>query len=126
MFQIIWDSISDDALKIVLAIISIIVSYYIIPSIKDDLIPFLKEKRIYSTVKKFVQAAEKLAESGVIQKIDKKKYVIDLLKENGITITPTLDAFIESAVEELDKVISITKDEILKDNSLCDENVSKQ
>ena len=125
MFETIWESISSDVLKIVLAIISVIVSYYIIPSIKDDLIPFLKEKRIYSTVKKFVQAAEKLAESGVIKKIDKKKYVVDLLEQNGITITPTLDAFIESAVEELDKVISITKDEILKEDSICDENVGE-
>ena len=125
MFETIWESISSDVLKIVLAIISVIVSYYIIPSIKDDLIPFLKEKRIYSTVKKFVQAAEKLAESVVIKKRDKKKYVVDLLEQNGITITPTLDAFIESAVEELDKVISITKDEILKEDSICDENVGE-
>ena len=118
MFETIWESISGDVLKIVLAIISVIVSYYIIPSIKDDLIPFLKEKRIYSTVKKFVQAAEKLADSGVIQKIDKKKYVVDLLEQNGIIITPTLDAFIESAVKELDTIIDVTKEEILKEETV--------
>ena len=118
MFETIWESISGDVLKIVLSIIYVIVSYYIIPSIKYDLIPFLKEKRIYSTVKKFVQAAEKLADSGVIQKIDKKKYVVDLLEQNGIIITPTLDAFIESAVKELDTIIDVTKEEILKEETV--------
>ena len=118
MFKTIWDSISNDAIKIVFAIISIIVSYYVIPFIKSEVIPFLKEKRIYSTVQKFVQAAEKLANSGTIQKVDKKKYVIDLLEQNGITVTPTLDAFIESAVIELDTIIDITKDEILNEDNI--------
>lgn len=115
MFEILINSISDNILEIVLTVISLIVSYYIIPTIKEDLIPFLKEQRIYSTIRKFVKAAEKLANSGAIEKIDKKEYVISLLEKNGIVVDDTLDAFIESAVEELDKVIAITKDEILKD-----------
>lgn len=116
--EIILDVILDDALRIVLAVISLIVSYCIIPSIKEDLVPWLKEQRIYSTVKKFVQAAEKLADAGAISKTDKKKYVVDLLEKNGITVDSTLDAFIESAVEELDKVIEVTKEEILKEENI--------
>ena len=35
-------------------------------------IPWLKEKRLYNIVKSFVQAVEKLSETGVIEKADKK------------------------------------------------------
>lgn len=117
-FENIFNTIYDDCLKIVLTVISLVVSYYVIPTIKNDLIPYLKEQRIYSTIKKFVKAAEKLAESGLIQKVDKKKYVIDLLKENGITITPTLEAFIESCCKEIDIIVNSTKNEILNDENV--------
>lgn len=124
MIETLINSISNNLLEIVITIISLVVSYYVVPAIKDDLIPLLKELRIYGTIKKFVQAAEKLAEAGTIEKVDKKKYVISLLKKNGIAVDDTLDSFIESAVEELDKVISVTKDEILKEESSID-NVSQ-
>lgn len=117
MAEMIIGAITENILNIIIAIISIVVSYYIIPCIKDDLVPWLKSKRIYNMVKTFVQAAEKLAESGVIEKTDKKQGVIKLLKEQGIEITDSVDAFIESAVKELDLVTSIVKEEILKEEN---------
>lgn len=68
-------------------------------------LPWLKEQRIYSTVKKFVCAADKLAQSGTISKESKKNYVIQLLKAKGIKVTPEVEAFIEAAVTELDLAI---------------------
>lgn len=113
--EIIIDVILEDSLKIVLSVISLVISYYVLPMIKTDLVPWLKEKRIYSTVKKFVQAAEKLAESGTIPKVDKPKYVIGLLEQNGIIVDDTIKAFIESCCKEIDIVVNTTKDEILKE-----------
>ncbi len=65
-------------------------------------IPWLKEQATYATVKKLVQAAEKLACAGTITKDTKKQYVITLLQRRGIKIDEQINALIESAVEELD------------------------
>ena len=91
-----------------------IIARYVIPYIKNDFMPWLKDKRIYGIVKSFVQAAEKLAESGVIEKIDKKAKVIELLTNKGIVVDATVDAFIESCVKELDMVTSVVREEITK------------
>lgn len=64
--------------------------------------PWLKQQRLYGTITKCVQAAEKMAEAGTLPKKEKKDFVIERLKENGITITSEIDVFIESAVKELD------------------------
>lgn len=109
--------ITDNLLDIVVSVLSIIVSYYLIPAIKNDLVPWLKEKHIYDMVYKFVQATEKLAETGVIEKKDKKAEVIRLLKEQGIEITDAVDAAIESAVKELDLITSTVKDEIVNNEN---------
>ena len=53
-------------------------------------------------MKKFVEAAEKQAEAGTIDKATKKRFVVELLESNGITVTPEINAFIEAAVKELD------------------------
>ena len=53
-------------------------------------------------MKKFVEAAEKQAEAGTIDKAAKKRFVVELLESNGITVTPEINAFIEAAVKELD------------------------
>lgn len=110
-----WNMISGDVLELVLTVISAVIAYYIIPAIKTDLVPWLKEKRLYGTVKKFVQAAEKLAEAGTIEKKDKSQYVIGLLEENGIAVDNTVRAFIESSCKEIDIVVGVAKDEILKE-----------
>lgn len=117
MDELIINALTTNVLEIILAVISIVVSYYIIPCIKDDLVPWLKENRIYNIVKKFVQAAEKLAESGVIEKCDKKQYVIDLLTGQGIEITAEIHSFIESCVKELDLITSTARDEIMKEET---------
>ena len=110
--------VTENVLEIIIAIISLIVSYYIIPCIKNDLVPWLKEKRLYSTVKKFVQAAEKLAESNVIIKVDKKAKVIELLEKQGVEVTEEIEAFIESATKELDLITNTIKEKIKKDEKI--------
>ena len=104
MTELILNAVTENVLDIVIAILSIVVSVYVIPLIKNELKPWLEEKRLYNIVQKFVQAAEKLAESGVIPKVDKKSKVLELLASKGITVTPEIEGFIESAVKELDLV----------------------
>lgn len=111
--EVFMDSILSNILEIVSTIISLVVAFYIIPCIKSDLVPWLKEKRLYSTVESFVRAAEKLAESGVIEKCDKKDKVIELLQNKGITVDATVEAFIESCVKELDIITSTIYEEIV-------------
>ena len=114
MGEMILNVITENVLDIVIAVISIVVSVYLLPLIKNELKPWLEEKRIYNLVKKFVEAAEKLAESGIIEKVDKKAKVIELLESKGITINAEIDAFIESAVKQLDIITSTAIEEIKK------------
>lgn len=112
MWEEILDLILPNILEIIATIISLVVAYYVIPYIKTDMIPWLKEKHLYNIVKKFVHAAEKMAESGFIEKADKKTKVIELLKNHGVTIDESVDAFIESCVKELDIIASSVREEI--------------
>lgn len=113
MIEMILNAILPNILEIIATIISLIIAYYVIPYIKGDLIPWLKEQRVYSIIKSFVQAVEKMAEAGVINKEDKKQKVIELLARKGIVINATIDAFIESCVKELDLVTSVICEEIV-------------
>lgn len=115
MWETIWNLILPNLLEIIWVIISLVISRYIIPYIKSDFIPWLKEKRLYGIVKNFVQAAEKMAESGVIEKADKKNKVVELLNKNGISVNETVDTFIESCVKELDMAVSVIYEEIKND-----------
>jgi len=92
-------------IKIAGAGIVLMVSTIIAPWFKKDLIPWLKEKRLYEIVRSFVLAAEKMAESGAIEKEKKKRFVIDCLTGKGIDVTDEILALIECAVEELDLAI---------------------
>jgi hypothetical protein len=114
MFETIINAIMPNILEIVLTILSLVVAKYVIPYIKNDFIPWLKEKHIYSVVNKFVKAVEKLAETGAINKVDKKKKVIELLEGKGIAVDATVEAFIESCVKELDAVTSVVCEEIIE------------
>ena len=114
--EILFNSIASNVFEIIATIITLLVSYYVVPFIKNDAIPWLKEKRIYEIIKQLVQAAEKMAESGVIAKVDKKDTVIKLLTEKGIDVTDEISALIESAVKELDIIIDTTVAEIKKEN----------
>lgn len=113
MLETIWNSILPNLLEIVATIISLVVARYVIPCIKNDLIPWLKERRLHNIVKNFVQAAEKLAESGAITKESKKQKVVELLEDKGIVVNATIDAFIESCVKELDIVTTVVYEEIV-------------
>lgn len=109
--EVVFGGIVDNLFEIAIACISLVVSYYIIPCIENDLVPWLKEKRLYEITKRFVNAAEKMASSGLIDKKCKKDTVIKLLQSNGIVVDDTLNAFIESACKELDLIT----------NTLCEE-----
>lgn len=112
MLEVIYDAVLPNILEIIGTIISLVFAYCVIPYIKNDLIPWLKEQRVYGIIRNFVQAVEKMAEAGIIEKADKKQKVIELLARNGIVVNATIDAFIESCVKELDMVTSVVLEEI--------------
>ena len=114
MLEAIWNSILPNLLEIIMTIISLVVVRYIIPCIKNDLVPWFKEKHLYNIIKNFVQAAEKLAESGAISKVDKKAKVIELLENKGIVVDKNIEALIESCVKELDIVTSVVYETIVE------------
>lgn len=91
----------NNLLEIVFAVLGASFTALVIPWLKDTGLPWLKEKRLYSIVKKFVEAAEKQAEAGTIDKATKKRFVVELLEANGYCY-PGDQRFIEAAVKELD------------------------
>lgn len=108
-----YNEIANGVLQIVCAVIGILLTAIVVPWLKQNAIPWLKEKQLYGIVSKFVHAAEKLAETGVIDRESKRDYVVSLLKNKGYDITPETEAFIESAVKELDMAAKLGIDEIL-------------
>ena len=116
------NAILPNILEIIITIISLVVARYLIPYIKTDFIPWLKEKRILNLAKNFVQAAEKMAEAGMIDKEEKKEKVIELLRSKGIVIDDVTDAFIESLVKELDIVTSVVYEGIVEAEIETEEN----
>ena len=97
-----YPMITECVVNVIRAVIAIVFGVLIIPWIKNSAIPWLKEKQLYNTICKFVRAAEKLADGGIIDKKAKLDYVIGLLAHSGIRMTPEVRALIESAVGELD------------------------
>jgi len=90
----------DIMVKVIIPILGAIITYLIVPFIKQKT---TKEQRedIYFWVRVAVQAAEQMADAGLIN-IPKKEYVINFLTKQGINITiQDLDAMIEAAVYEL-------------------------
>ena len=83
----------SNVLEIVVAGVFLLLTTYVTPwfknvvgpFIKNTVIPWLEEKRLYGTVKKFVEAAEKMAEN---EKFDKKAWVIRQLEDKNVKITP--------------------------------------
>lgn len=86
-----WEFLIDLAVKLLFALVTGLVTAYVVP--------WLKEKRLYDTVSKMVRAAEKWSQT---HEIDKKAWVIQQLTASGVTVSPTVEALIESAVQELD------------------------
>lgn len=93
----------DILVKIVFLVLSGVVTIYVVP--------WLKEKGLYDTVKRMVQGAEKWSENN---NIDKKEWVIAKLEARGIEVNEYVEALIESACEELDlawaKAVDATKE----------------
>lgn len=102
-------------IELMAVLIGLVFSAVILPFVRDTVIPWLREKRVLNLVSKFVQAAEKLGETGVIDKDTKKSYVLALLKSKGVTVTPAIDAFVESAVLDLDKAFADGFEEIVEE-----------
>lgn len=88
--------------RVVLTILAVVLTSILIPWLRHECIPWLKERRLYTLVSMFVQAAEKFYEYSENAGEDKKQYVIDALRDKGYEITDEVEAYIESAVEELD------------------------
>ncbi len=78
-------------------------------------LPWLKKIGLYKLVQIGVMAAEKLAESGAIPKVDKNAKAKEILGMLGIKESPMIDAMIEAAVKELDNQGNKVKNELKKD-----------
>lgn len=90
-----WELIIELVVKLAFALFGGIITIYVVP--------WLKEKNLYNTVKKMVQAAEKWNST---HPIDKKAWVVEQLTAKGVTVNPYVEALIESAVQELDTAIT--------------------
>lgn len=90
-------------IKALFLLLTGVLTYYV----KTKIIPWLEDRQLYATVKRYVQAAEKLSSTGKLSSSGaKKNYVITLLESKGIECGPEIHALIESAVEELDQAAS--------------------
>lgn len=118
-----FTEIASAALKLILALISVAIGSLVTPWIRNTAIPWLKEKRLYSAVQKFVLAAEKLGETGAIDRQAKKNYVVNLLIKKGYTVDDEVEAFIESAVKEMDMFVEAGITEINKEFEIGGENI---
>lgn len=116
------NELSSAVLKVLVALISVLVSAVIVPWLKGTVVPYLKEKRLYSLCVKFVQAAEKLYESGIIPNGEAKKaYVERMLANAGVEITPEISALIESAVKDLDLAMGKIGDVFEEESETADD-----
>ena len=97
-----YAQIALSVFRVVLTIMLVVLTSVLIPWIRKEGIPWLKERRLYALVSKFVQAAEKMYEYSDGAAYEKKQYVINALRKKGYEITAEVEAYIESAVEELD------------------------
>ena len=97
-----WAQIALIIFRLVLAVLTAVSGCIIIPWLRREGIPWLKEHRLYGLVSKFVFAAEKTYQNAENAGEDKYKYVIECLTNKGIEITNEVRDYIESAVEELD------------------------
>lgn len=104
MTDTIIEVLTQNLLETVMAVIAIVVAYYVIPAIKNDLIPWLQEKRIYDEVQKLVAGVEKMYEVGILKDVDKKELVVTQLEAKGIEVTDEVEILIEASVKNLDLI----------------------
>jgi len=112
-------TVQIDLTQICVALISLagaILTGFLIPLVKSKLTASQQEKlRMWISVG--VAAAEQLSKTGVIQKSERKKYVVEILNKNGFTVDfdqldASFDAMIEAAVYDLPN--KITNSEVKK------------
>lgn len=112
--------------QVVALTISILVSYYVLPFIKNTMIPKLKEQRNYDVIQKLVLGVEQMAQSGAIQKVDRKDMVVKMLEGKGITVNDEINVLIESCVKQLDLMTSTAVSEITNNTVIEGNNDTKQ
>ena len=115
MEQELIDILLNNVLDIVVAVIALIVSKYAIPYIKNDFIPLLKEKRLYTTVRTLVEGVEQVADAGIIEKSVKKERVIALLQEQGLEVTESVETIIEACVKAMNDMKDAVVEEVTKE-----------
>ena len=100
-----WNTIINEALKLVCMIAISIVSVYVIPWIKAKEADLRAEAAttgrefVLDTIDKLVAGAEQIADANNYDCDWKKNYVVELLeKKLGVEVNEELDAYIESAV----------------------------
>lgn len=95
------NEILNYALYLIMSVSVVIVTRYLVPYLKARLSAANQEELI-QLVENLVKAAEQLftAEKSGEQK---KAYVVDALAKDGVEITESVNAMIESAVYSLDK-----------------------
>lgn len=90
----------------VIAIIAAVATAFLVPWIKSKTTE-QQRKEIGAWVKIGVAAAEQLY-AGAGRGAEKKAYVLEFLKKNGLTIDmDTIDAMIEAAVQQLNSEIGL-------------------
>jgi hypothetical protein len=115
------ENVMYQILSLVFMILGLVLTYFVVPWLKSK---FSNEQllNLGKWAKIAVTAAEQMKATGLITE-DKKTYVVQFLKDKGITITDQeLDALIEAAVFEIDK----TKNLLLKDLDLQGEVLSTE
>lgn len=100
------NDITFNVLKIVVSVTFALVSYYLIPVLKEK-VKEAKYKDLLEAVRVAVEAAEqtfKMSGMGKVKKEDVLAYVTDYLNKKNMNITEEqLDKLIESAVFQLNK-----------------------
>lgn len=95
------NEIMNNVIYIIMSLAIVIITRYLVPYLKAKLTAANQEELI-QLIENLVQAAEQLftvEKSGE----QKKQYVVNALAKDGVEITESVNAMIESAVYSLDK-----------------------
>lgn len=95
------NEILNDAIYIIMALAVVIVTRYLVPYLNSKLAA-AKQDTLAKLIENLVQAAEQLF-TGEKMGEQKKSYVVNALAKDGVEITESVNAMIESAVYSLAK-----------------------
>lgn len=114
------ENVMYQILSLVLTIIGLVITCFVVPWLKTK-ISNEKLTAVEMWVNIAVAAAEQKKVAGIITG-DKKTYVLQFLKDKGITITDQeLDALIEAAVFEINKAKNLLFTDVALLNETSDE-----